>query len=258
VAVSRETRAPRLYVEATLVPGRAFDLPDPQGHYLTSVLRLREGDPVLVFNGRDGEWRAALLAAGKRRWQLEPERQTQAQAPPPDLHYLFAPLKQARLDYLVQKAVEMGAGRLRPVITRFTQVARIGRARMVANAIEAAEQSGILSVPTVDEPIALSDLLDGWSTREPSRRLVFCDEGTADADPIAALDGLRGAPLAVLVGPEGGFAEDERSRLRAASFVRVLPLGPRVLRADTAAVAALALVQAAAGDWRNGPPRRAP
>jgi 16S rRNA (uracil1498-N3)-methyltransferase len=233
------------------------ELTDAQSHYLTGVLRLRAGDAVLTFNGRDGEWRATLVAAAKRRWQLAPEAETRPQSPAPDLDYLFAPLKQARLDYMVQKAVEMGVARLRPVLTRHGQVTRVNRARMAANAVEAAEQCGVLSVPAVDDPMELTALVRAWPGSEPGRRIVFCDEAAAGSDPIAVLAKLGAGPLAVLVGPEGGFAADERAMLNAAPFVTAIPLGPRILRADTAAVAALALVQATAGDWRgSGPARR--
>jgi 16S rRNA (uracil1498-N3)-methyltransferase len=249
-------RAPRLYVDAPLAPGQAVDLAESQAHYLTDVLRLRVGDAILAFNGRDGEWRARLVAAGKKRWRLEPETATRPQPPLPDLHYLFAPLKHARLDYMVQKAVEMGAGRLRPVLTRHSQVARLNLERMAANAVEAAEQCGILSIPAIDAPVALDGLVQDWPSAEGGRHIVFCDEGATDADPIAQLVSLRGVPLAVLIGPEGGFAADERALLRASPFVTAVSLGPRILRADTAAVAALTLVQAVAGDWRDKPPNR--
>ena len=247
-------RAPRLYVEPPLAAGAAVDLADGQAHYLTDVLRLRDGDAILVFNGRDGEWSARLSLAGRKRWLLLPESRTRPQPASPDLHYLFAPLKHARLDYMVQKAVEMGAGRLRPVLTRHGQVARVNQERMRANAIEAAEQCGILSIPLVDPPAPLAALLADWPREEPGRQLVFCDEGAAESDPLRILAPLAGRPLALFIGPEGGFADDERAALRAAPFVTAIPLGPRILRADTAAVAALALVQAAAGDWRQRAP----
>jgi 16S rRNA (uracil1498-N3)-methyltransferase len=241
-------RSPRLYVEAPLAAGAAVALAHAQAHYLTAVLRLRAGDRVLVFNGGDGEW-AATLTLQKRAASLAVTARTRAQTPVPDLQYLFAPLKSARLDYLVQKAVEMGAGRLQPVLTRHGQVARVNLARMTANAIEAAEQCGILSVPQIGEPAALQRFL---ADRAPSCWLVFCDEAADISDPVAALKTLpAAAPLAVLVGPEGGFADDERAALLELPNVVRLCLGPRILRADTAAVAALALVQAVAGDWRS-------
>jgi len=247
-------RAPRLHIDAPLAAGRGVDLADAQAHYLTDVLRLRDGDTILAFNGRDGEWRALLMAAGKKRWRLEPDARVRAQPPAPDLHYLFAPLKQARLDYMVQKAVEMGAGRLRPILTRHGQVARVNRGRMTANAVEAAEQCGLLSIPAIDDPVALATLVGDWPSNEGSRHIVFCDEGAVVTDPLVLLRPLAGSPLAVLIGPEGGFADDERAMLNRAPFVTAIPLGPRILRADTAAVAALALVQATAGEWRDKPP----
>jgi len=247
-------RATRLFVRAPLTAGARLDLDRGQANYLVNVFRLADGDAILVFNGRDGEWTARLAAEGRKRWSLTAGEQVREQPPAPDLHYLFAPLKQGRLDYMVQKAVEMGAGRLRPVLTRHGQVARLNRDRVEANAIEAAEQCGILTTPTIDDPVALAALLDGWEKAEGDRRIIFCDEGEARADPLAILRALKPSPLAVLVGPEGGFATDEREALRALPFVTALPLGPRILRADTAAVAALALAQAALGDWQAGAP----
>jgi 16S rRNA (uracil1498-N3)-methyltransferase len=231
-----------------------------QGHYLAGVLRLRAGEAVLVFNGRDGEWQARLEGAGKRA-TLGIEHRTRRQTVPGDLHYLFAPLKRARLDYTVQKAVEMGVSRLQPVMTRRTQAERVNLERMRANAIEAAEQCGILSVPEIMAPVNLERAV---AALEPARRLVFCDEEAPAADPIAALrrdldesgSGARGAtvPLAVLVGPEGGFDDEERTHLSKRPHTSRIALGPRILRADTAAVAALAIVQAVAGDWGRAEP----
>jgi 16S rRNA (uracil1498-N3)-methyltransferase len=240
--------APRLFVRTPLAAGARIDLDRGQANYLTNVLRLGAGDTILVFNGSDGEWLAHLEQEGRRRSYLIVELTTRGQTPPSDLDYIFAPLKQARLDYMVQKAVEMGAGRLRPVATQHTQVRKINRERLEANAIEAAEQCGILSLPQIDDLVPLDRLLNDW---DPSRHLVFCDEGEESADPVAILAALKPpGPLAVLVGPEGGFSEGERRALRALDFVTALPLGPRILRTDTAAIAALALVQAVAGDWR--------
>jgi 16S rRNA (uracil1498-N3)-methyltransferase len=247
-------RASRLFVGASLAAGQVVDLADSEAHYLVDVLRMAPGDLVHVFNGRHGEWRASLTQAAKRRWQLHPLSQTRAQPEPPDLHYLFAPLKHVRLDYMVQKAVEMGAGRLRPVLTRHGQVTRLNAERMRANAIEAAEQCGILSIPLIDPVADLGDVLSAWARDESRRRIVFCDEGSPEDDPVPLLTPLAGMPLALLIGPEGGFAEAERAELRRLPFVTPIPLGPRILRADTAAVAALALVQAVAGDWRGSPP----
>jgi 16S rRNA (uracil1498-N3)-methyltransferase len=243
---SYDFRSPRLFVEAPLRQGAEVTLSAAQSHYLGTVLRLKSGGRVLVFNGRDGEWEGSLVAA-KRVSLVQIAGQTRLQSAVVDLHYLFAPLKAARLDYMVQKAVEMGVSRLCPVLTRHSQVARVNSERMRANAIEAAEQCGVLSVPEVVEPIALSRLLAEW---DATRRLVFCDEDAETSDPIAALSGLPRSPLAVLIGPEGGFAAEERASLLKLPNVVRLALGPRILRADTAAVAALALVQAVLGDWQ--------
>ena len=234
--------APRLYLDGDLTAGAEIALDASPSNYLRNVLRLGAGDSVLVFNGRDGEWRAELTEAGKKRTLLTAREQMRPQTPSGDLWYLFAPLKHQRLDYMVQKAVEMGASRLVPVISRRTQVARVNLERMHANAVEAAEQCGILSLPEVAEPVALDKLLADWPT---DRRLVFCDEDAENADPIEALRTVKGAPLAVLIGPEGGFDDQERGRLLKLPHVTRISLGPRILRADTAAVAALALVQAA-------------
>jgi 16S rRNA (uracil1498-N3)-methyltransferase len=240
-------RAQRLFVAAALAAGARIEAARGQAHYLLNVLRLKPGDFILLFNGRDGEWRSVIAEAGRRSCVLEAEEQTRVQPPAPDLDYLFAPLKQARLDYMVEKAVEMGAGRLRPVLTQHTQVTRVNLERMRANAIEAAEQCGILSLPEIDEPARLEAALAQWPEH---RRLVVCDEAAETANPVEALAKLPVGPLAVLIGPEGGFSAAERQMLLTRPFVTAISLGPRVLRAETAAVAALALVQATLGDWR--------
>jgi 16S rRNA (uracil1498-N3)-methyltransferase len=241
-------RTPRLYVAAPLEPGGTVLLDRDRANYLFNVLRLTAGDIVLLFNGRDGEWRAMVAATAKRGGTLEVGERTRAQPAATDIELVFAPLKHARLDYLVQKAVEMGARRITPVLTRHTQVARVNLERMRANVIEAAEQCGVLAVPEVDEPLDFARMLASL----PSERLVvFCDEDAEVADPIAALSAApRHAGVALLIGPEGGFAADERAALLARGNVLRLSLGPRILRADTAAVAAMALVQAVLGDWR--------
>ena len=239
-------RTPRLFVEAELAPGTRVTLDKAQANYLGNVLRLEGGDPVLVFNGRDGEWRAALQREGRKSVWLDVAARTREQDRPADLHYLFAPLKHARLDYMAQKAVEMGAGLLQPVLTRRTQVSRLNLDRLRANAVEAAEQCGILSLPAIEAERPLEAALAGLA---PERVLVFCDEGMAEASPVSALAACKPAPLAVLIGPEGGFDEAERSLIRARPNTLPISLGPRILRADTAAVAALALVQAVLGDW---------
>jgi 16S rRNA (uracil1498-N3)-methyltransferase len=254
-------RTPRLYVDAPLAQGRTVALARDQAHYLANVLRLKPGADILLFNGRAGEWRGRLARAAKRGLSAEVGERTRAQPHPLDLHFLFAPLKHARLDYLVQKAVEMGASRLQPVITRHTQVARVNLDRMRANAVEAAQQCGVLNLPDIAAPANLAAV-----TADPERLLVFCDEDAEVKDPVAALAKLRPAVtallpetvaqaprLAVLIGPEGGFDEHERESLLKHPNVVRLALGPRILRADTAAVAALALVQAVLGDWRMPP-----
>ncbi len=180
-------RTHRLFVDRGLRPGERLPLDRRQANYLVNVLRMGDGQGLLVFNGRDGEWRATLASEGRKSHALVVGEQTRPQPARPDLDYLFAPLKQARLDYMVEKAVEMGAGRLRPVLTQHGQVTRINRQRMEANAIEAAEQCGILAIPTVDEPVALATLVDNWPDTEPGRRIVFCDEGHPGEDPVAIL-----------------------------------------------------------------------
>jgi 16S rRNA (uracil1498-N3)-methyltransferase len=240
-------RSPRLFVDAALAPGATVALERGQSNYLGNVLRLSAGDTLLAFNGRDGEWQASI-AGRKRPDSLTVVAQTRPQDRLPDLAYVFAPLKHARLDYMVQKAVEMGVSSLQPVLTRFTQVARVNGERMRANVIEAAEQCGILSIAEVAEPMALDRFL---GQRDQQRRLVFCDEAADVANPWQALqsDPLGANGVDVLIGPEGGFAEEERALLLRQPRTLRLSLGPRVLRADTAGVAALALVQAALGDW---------
>ena len=238
-------RAQRLFIDMPLAAGAIIEPARAQAHYLIHVLRLKAGDAILVFNGRDGEWRASLRDVGRKICKLEIETQTRAQPNAPDFDFLFAPLKQARLDYMVQKSVEMGAGRLIPVKTQFTQIARINADRMRANAIEAAEQCGLLSLPEIALFKPLDQVLADW---DPPRRLIFCDEAAPVADPLAALKAVPAGPLAVLIGPEGGFSDTERAQLLGLSHVTAISLGPRILRADTAAVAALALVQAAIGE----------
>jgi 16S rRNA (uracil1498-N3)-methyltransferase len=240
-------RKPRLFVDAALTAGETVALERSQSNYLGNVLRLSAGDTILVFNGLDGEWQASI-SGRKRPDSLDIVTQTRLQDRLPDLAYIFAPLKHARLDYMVQKAVEMGASSLQPVLTRFTQVARVNRERMRANIIEAAEQCGILSIATVAEPMPLDRYL---SQRDGQRLLVFCDEAADASNPLQALQSGLTAPsgIDILIGPEGGFAEEERAILLRQPRTLRLSLGPRILRADTAAVAALALVQAALGDW---------
>ena len=242
--------AQRLYLDAPLAEGILCDAPSAVHNYLLNVLRLRAGDVIHVFNGREGEFRARLTDASRRLVRFRIEALLRMQPALADLDYAFAPLKQARLDYMVQKAVEMGAGRLTPVITNRTQVRRLNLERLRANVVEAAEQCGVLAIPEIHEPVGLSTYLAGLPA---SRWLVFCDERAPAGSPIETLGSLadRAAEsLGLIVGPEGGFDESERTQILKRSNVVRISLGPRILRADTAAVAALAIVQAALGDWR--------
>lgn len=246
--------APRLYLDAALAAGAVVALEHAQQNYLRNVLRLNEGENVLVFNGRDGEWQAQITPGDRRKqMSLVALLQVRPQTQPTNLHYLFAPLKHARLDYMVQKAVEMGVGSLRPVMTRRTQSTRVNIERMRANVVEAAEQCGILSIADVQPTTTLDTVLRDWPR---DRLLVFCDEDAPVSDPVQALSTAAPAAdgAAVLIGPEGGFDPSERSTLLAIPRLVRLSLGRRILRADTAAVAALALVQSTLGDWRSSSP----
>lgn len=236
----------RLYVQTPLTSGASLNTDKDQFNYLVNVLRMSEGSSILVFNGRDGEWSAQLAFDGRKKLSLCLDRQIRPQPEAADLHYLFAPLKQARLDYTVQKAVEMGAGVIQPVLTHHTQMTRVNAVRLERNAIEAAEQCGILSIPRCREPIKLADILASW---EPDRRLIYCDEAADTHNPMPALTSIAERKLALLIGPEGGFSDEERVLLQSCEFVTAIPLGPRILRADTAAVAAMAVLQATVGDW---------
>ncbi|SOC34923.1 16S rRNA (uracil1498-N3)-methyltransferase [Rhizobium subbaraonis] len=240
-------RMQRLFVEADLAAGSAFEVSKDQFHYLANVLRLEDGSELLVFNGRDGEWTATVSYPTRKRLLLTATGQVRPQPAACDLHYLFAPLKVGRLDYLVQKAVEMGAGVLQPVMTQHVQGKITSIERIEANVVEAAEQCGILSIPAVAAPRKLEDLLEDWPQ---DRRLIFCDEGHDSQNPLSALKAVTERKLALLVGPEGGFSDAERTLLRGLPFVTAIPLGPRILRADTAAVAAMAVIQATIGDWK--------
>jgi 16S rRNA (uracil1498-N3)-methyltransferase len=237
----------RLFVTPRLVKGARLQLDRGQSNYLVNALRLKEGATLLVFNGLDGEWRAGLQIMGRKKFELEVQSMTRPQTLPYELHYLFAPLKPSRLEYMVQKAVEMGAGVLQPVLTQHTQHHKLNIDRMNLQAKEAAEQCGILSLPEIRQPAALPQII---TTLAENRQLIFCDEGEETQNPLTALASVEAGPYSVLVGPEGGFSPEERNLLKAHPRVIPIPLGPRVLRADTAAVAALAVVQAKLGDWR--------
>lgn len=236
----------RLYLDVPLVAHQRVALGKEQAHYLVTVLRMSEDQQVLVFNGRDGEFLAALKPLNKKAAELEIIEQTRPQPPLPRLDFLFAPLKVGRLEYLVQKATEMGVRQITPVFTDHTQLHKVNAARLEANILEAAEQCGNLAIPELQEAQKLEALLDGW---DPARRIIFCNESQAGNNPSAILSRVEERDLALLVGPEGGFSERERERLTALPFVTAIPLGPRILRADTAAVAALTAVQMMIGDW---------
>lgn len=240
--------APRLFVDAPLQAGARIELDRGQANYLLNVLRLRAGESVLVFNGRDGEWRAEISVVGRKSADLVCAERTREQGNTPSLIYAFAPLKHARLDYMVQKAVEMGAGILQPVLTRRTQSTRVNLERMRSNAIEAAEQCGIITLPEVREEENLESFIKGL---DKDILLVFCDEDAPVSNPVEALAklGNKAPRLAVIVGPEGGFTDQERALVAAHERCVRVSLGPRILRADTAAVAALAVVQSVLGDW---------
>lgn len=236
----------RLFVDAALGEGAQVALDRGQVQYLFSVMRLGLGDPVLVFNGCDGEWLAEVAEVGRKAGALVCRAETRAQAQPPDLWLVFAPVKKARTDFIAEKACEMGCRRLQPVFTRLTNSERVNTGRLRAHCVEAAEQCGLVSVPEIAEPVTLEALLDGW---DPDRRIMFCDEGGAGAAAPGALAEAAPGPWAVLIGPEGGFDAEERARLAACPQATAVSLGPRILRADTAAVAALSLWQATLGDW---------
>ncbi len=239
-------RVPRLYCEQTLDAGSELTLPREASHYLVTVLRSGDGAEVRLFNAIDGEWRCVISNANRKAARVICEERLREATPPPDIDYLFAPLKSARLDDLAQKATEMGVRQLRPVITRRTVADKVNLDRMRANAIEAAEQCNMVYVPDVAEPEKLKDVLASWPD---DRALIFCDERAGQTSPLDTLKRVKSAPLAVLIGPEGGFSEEERDMILALPNVVALSLGPRIMRADTAAVAVLALVQSVLGDW---------
>jgi 16S rRNA (uracil1498-N3)-methyltransferase len=236
----------RLFVEGALAEGASITATSAQANYLMNVMRLHDGDRILAFNGRDGEWLTELQVM-RRNCALIAQEKTREQTGGPDIHYLFAPLKKARLDYMVQKATELGVAALQPVMTRRTIAERVNLERMRANAIEAAEQCGVLHIPEISVPDKLKNILSGWSE---DRSLIFADEAAEVVSPIEKLSTLATGPIALLIGPEGGFDDEERAILHTHPFVHAISLGPRVMRADTAAVAGLALLNAVLGDWR--------
>lgn len=251
---SNRTNLIRLYIDAPLAADTSFDLPPEQAHYLANVMRKKPGDEALAFNGQDGEWLIRLEKIGKKRAEVLTIERTRTQTDGPDLHLLFAPLKRTRIDYLAQKATEMGASVLRPVVTRRTQAERVKTSRLAANAVEAAEQCNLLFVPDVEEPAKLETLLSRWPQE---RQILFCDEALPGTDPVppavylASLpEPVKSAPWAILIGPEGGFDQAERRILSQMNSAHAVALGPRIMRADTAAVAAMALWQSVLGDWQ--------
>ena len=237
----------RLYVTSDLAPDAAVAPTLDQSRYLTQVMRLGVGDDLLIFNGRDGEWRATVLEVLKKGVILKAVEQTRPQTFGPDLELIVAVVKKARVETIVEKAAELGARRVRLVMTRRTNTDRIRLDRLDAIAEEAAEQTGRLDVPVVDDPVKLEAVLDGW---EDGRRLMFCDE-TGGASAIGALTAAGQGPWAILIGPEGGFSPEEGERLRGLAYATAVSLGPRILRADTAAITAMSLWQAAVGDWER-------
>ena len=239
-------KSQRLFVEEDLKQNKSLEATREQANYLLNVLRLSDGDGILIFNGRDGEWRATITEKGRKKCSLTPIEMIREQPEASSLIYCYAPLKQARLDYMIQKAVEMGAGVLQPVITQYTQARNINDKRVFSNAIEAVEQCGILNIPEIRPAIKLEKLLDNLNE---DYHLIFCDEIDNKANPFKQAGFDKPSKIAVLIGPEGGFSENERKFLQTRPNVTKLGLGPRILRADTAGVAALAIIQAHLGDW---------
>ena len=242
----------RLFVQVDLSHDQNFVPEKEQLHYLLNVMRLKEGQKIFLFNGRQGEWLAQLCEVTRKKCTLHIIEQVRPQhkeggLPLPNIHYLFAPIKRGRLDYMVQKATELGVAHLQPVLTNHTNIGKIKLARMEANVIEAAEQCGILRIPTVNEPMSLATVLENWDEK---RTLIFCDEAAPLSSPLEALGALsRHSPVAVLIGPEGGFSEKESKMLKRKDYILPVSLGPRIMRADTAGVAVLSLVNAVLADW---------
>ena len=236
----------RLFLDTALGEGGEAALEREHAHYLFNVMRLGVGDTVTVFNGKDGEWSAAVTEAGKKRGLLTMTAQTRPQSEPPDIELLFAPIKKARTDFIVEKACELGCRRLRPVFTRYTNSERLNLPRLRAHMVEAAEQCDGLSVPVLEDPVKLRDVLAGWT----DRLLIFCNEARTAPEISSALARFdAGTPASILIGPEGGFAPEEMAAIQAIDSALPVSLGPRILRADTAAVAAITAVQSKLGDW---------
>jgi len=241
----------RLFVETDLADGQSVKMDKPQTNYLLNVMRKKEGDQLVLFNGRDGAFLAQISDAYRKGATIELVERIAEQTLASDLWYIFAPLKSARLDYMVQKATEMGVGHIQPVITQHTQLmGSLKIDKMRANAIEAAEQCEILSVPTVYDDLSLVKLIENWVNTQGSRKLIFADEAAPASGAAQSLMSIKDQPVALLIGPEGGFSTDERELLLSQEFCVPISLGPRILRADTAAVAALAIIQSNIGDLR--------
>lgn len=243
------TNIPRLYVETGLEDGGSVQLDEAQGKYLTRVMRLGQGSDVRVFNGRDGEYRSTLESAGKRV-TLNLGIKLREQYYPPNLTLLFAPLKKARTDFVVEKATELGVRHIRPVLTEYTQTGRVRVDRLSAQAIEAAEQTERLDVPQTHDAVTLGQALADWPREQP---LFFCNEAASAKPMLKRLETMTPAPAGLLIGPEGGFSPQERNRLLSLDFVISVTLGPRILRAESAVVSALTLWQATLGDWHDNP-----
>jgi len=240
----------RLFVDADLSVGHSIKLDKGQTNYLLNVMRKKEGDQLILFNGRHGAFLATITDAHRKGVTLELVELVSEQSEPSDLWYFFAPLKVGRLDYMMQKATEMGVGHLQPVMTQYTQNVRLKFDKIEPNLIEAAEQCEILNIPKVHEQTKLNELLDNWSVNHKDRKLLFADEAAKSGNVVSDLSKIKDQPIALLIGPEGGFSDEERSALLSKDFCVPISLGPRILRADTAAVAGLAIVQSIIGDLR--------
>lgn len=241
-------KLPRLYVSIAISSDQLLPLDADQWHYVRNVMRLVDGDKMMIFNGQDGEWLAELRFESKKKINLKPLEQTQIQPPKSELVYAFAPLRKGRIDYMIQKATELGVGILVPVLTEYTDNHKIKLDKLKANAIEAAEQCTMLSIPHIAAPLKFKAFVEQYSQ---THQIIFCDERADSNSPIDQISKLAGQKICVLIGPEGGFSAPERQMLLALKCTTAISLGPRIMRADTAAIAALSLVQATIGDWPN-------